>query len=288
MELLGERLRYYRLKKGLTIRELAEGICNESTVFRLEKSKQLPRLEILKDLSEKLDVPLHVMLFSYDKDIHRLKKLCRELTYFEDYLALEIALEELKKVNDTLNDLYSQNDTVKFIKWHESIIFHKFHKDNDRAITLLRSLLESDITFNENDLGILNSMGLIYIDSGEYELSLQYFEKAFSKLDDALVIDDLTLKPRIKYNYAFVLYYLDKKDHALQVGFELLYYLKSNHLNYLLGEILHMIGSIYKSQKNSDEALIYFEKALSAFILEDNFESIEVTKKSILDLKNNN
>jgi transcriptional regulator with XRE-family HTH domain len=287
MQRLGDRVKFYRKRKGLTRKQLAENLCDESTIFRLEKSKQFPRLEILKEISEKLEIPLHTMLFPHDFELTRLKKLCRELTYYEDFTALELALEKVESIiSENIDFSYSQRDTRKFIDWHWAIILHKHHNDLEEALKQLSNLVQTELTMNEIDIGILNSIGLIYLDMNKRDQALKYFKLASDSLEDVPIIEDLTLNPRIRYNYAFVLYYTNELDIALQVAFDLLYYLKANHLNYCLGEILHMLGTILKSKQKYSEALSYFLKSLAAFQLEDSSKNITVVKKSIEEVKN--
>ncbi len=38
MKGLGDRIKYYRKKKGLTRKQLSENLCDESTIFRIEKT----------------------------------------------------------------------------------------------------------------------------------------------------------------------------------------------------------------------------------------------------------
>ncbi|MGN7479839.1 helix-turn-helix domain-containing protein, partial [Solibacillus silvestris] len=68
MENFGEKMTYFRKSKGLSIKKLAENLCDESTIFRLEKGKQLPRLEILNDICMKLEIPLQA-LFPFNEEV---------------------------------------------------------------------------------------------------------------------------------------------------------------------------------------------------------------------------
>ncbi|MEL3970724.1 helix-turn-helix transcriptional regulator [Rossellomorea oryzaecorticis] len=285
MNRLGERVKAYRERKGFTRKKLAEDLCDESTIFRLEKSKQLPRLEILNGIAEKLDIPLHTLLFPHDRDLIRLKKLCRELTYFEDYAVLEMALEEIEKIFE-FDISYTARDTKKFIDWHKAIIIHKVHKRYLEAIELLESLVDIEYAINEIDIGILNSIGLIYLDLNRYEEARHYTRHAFEKLKEIpTLVEDLTLFPRVGYNYAYILYYLEFMDEAIEIAYELLYYLKAHHLNYCLGEILHLIATVLKRKGKNQEALNYLKKASYAFKLEDSCENILIVENNIKELE---
>lgn len=286
MKKLGERVKSYREKKRLTRRELSNNLCDESTIFRLEKSKQFPRLEILNGIAEKLDIPLHNLLVPDDIEFIRLKKLCRELIYYEDYFALEMVIEEIeKKLNNNLDFAYSEVEAKKFIQWHKSIILHKVYNHLDEAVQVLESLVDIDCAFNEIDIGILNSIGLIYLDLEQKEDAGRFFKASYKNLKDLSVIEDITLPPRIGYNYCYLLYYQKHQDEALQIAFHLLYYLKSNHLNYCMGEILFLIAKILKSKNHFEEALTYLNSSCCAFLLEENDEKVNIVQKNVKEIK---
>ncbi|WP_082051244.1 helix-turn-helix transcriptional regulator [Rossellomorea aquimaris] len=53
MKIIDKNIEYYRKKAGMTRKDLAEGICDESTLFRIEKGSQNPRLDLLFEISKK-------------------------------------------------------------------------------------------------------------------------------------------------------------------------------------------------------------------------------------------
>lgn len=275
---LGEKIHLIRKSKGLSRGELADGICDESTLFRLEKGKQYPRLEVFVDLSMKLGVSLDYLLTPVNKETYRYMDLCRELVYTEDYLALELGVEYLEKEVKK----HSQADHLpyieKFITWHKAILFHKKEHKLQHAIDLLLNILcNNEIT--EMDINISNSLGLIYIDLEELDQARDVYKKYFKALHQLLELKDNTLYPRIGYNYAFTLYYLDEKNDALDVAYKVLNYINSQQSLYLLGEIHHMIGMILKEHDWHDEAICHLSKSMKVFSIEEQQQNFETVKR---------
>ncbi|MGZ4164333.1 MAG: helix-turn-helix domain-containing protein, partial [Tumebacillaceae bacterium] len=57
-KIIGENLRKYRLLKGLTQDELAEGICSISQLSKIENGKTYVKRALLKQMAERLSVTI--------------------------------------------------------------------------------------------------------------------------------------------------------------------------------------------------------------------------------------
>lgn len=281
----GEKVSYYRKSKGLSIKKLAEDICDESTIYRLEKGKQLPRLEILNDICMKLEVPFKA-LFPLNEEVENLKKLCRELTYIEEYLALEITLEECSMVLQGLTPPYSRGEFNKFIQWHKAIIYHKKDNDIPEALRILDSLANIKNCGSELDVAILNSVALINLDIGNVDRAYKIYKLIYEKVKKLKIVEDSTLLPRVAYNYAFTLFKFKEYEYALKVALESLYYLETHYLNYSLGEFHHMVGVLSKKCGYFSEAEEAFQNAILLFTLTKNQNDKERAEKDLSNLLN--
>ncbi|ETT81062.1 helix-turn-helix domain-containing protein [Viridibacillus sp. FSL R5-0477] len=277
MDKLGEKVSYFRRSKGLTIKELAENICDDSTIYRLEKGKQLPRIEILNDICMKLEIPLKA-LFPFNAEVQKLKKLCREFTYTEDYLALELVLEECNKVKEELSSTFSKKEFKKHIDWHKSILLHKKENKLDDALNILKSLVNLENCTSELDINILNSTGLIYLSYNNVDDAYNIYKVIYRKIKTQHFLEDPTLLPRVGYNLANCMYRLKLYDESLKVCQEILYYIESNQLIYSLGEIYHMIGMLSKKKGNYTESKEAFNNAIIIFTLNKNETNLNRAK----------
>ncbi|TRM10894.1 helix-turn-helix transcriptional regulator [Lentibacillus cibarius] len=53
MGTVGDKLHYYRKKRGLSRKDLVDGVCDESTLFRIEKENHLPNIYLVEQLCRK-------------------------------------------------------------------------------------------------------------------------------------------------------------------------------------------------------------------------------------------
>ncbi|MGE7920772.1 helix-turn-helix domain-containing protein [Viridibacillus sp. NPDC093762] len=284
MDKLGGKVACFRRSKGLTIKELAENICDDSTIYRLEKGKQLPRIEILNDICMKLEIPFKA-LFPFNEEVKKLKKLCREFTYTEDYLALELVLEECNNVKEELTSTFIKQEFKKHIDWHRSILLHKKENIIEDALNLLKSLVNLENCSSELDINILNSSALIYLSDNNVDEAYKIYKVIYSKIKNQHFLEDITLLPRVGYNLANCMYRLKLYDESLKVTLEILYYIESNHLIYSLGEIHHLIGMLSRKRGNFKEAKEAFKNAIIIFTLTKNETNLNRAK---LDLSNLN
>ena len=68
MTLLASRLRSRRLELNLSQAELAEGVCEQGQISRIEKGKYNPGSDLLYKLSLKLNVPMN---YFFDESVSK-------------------------------------------------------------------------------------------------------------------------------------------------------------------------------------------------------------------------
>ncbi|KQL34404.1 helix-turn-helix transcriptional regulator [Psychrobacillus sp. FJAT-21963] len=278
---MGKKVSYYRKLKGLSIKALADNLCDESTIYRLEQGKQLPRLEILNDICLKLEVSFNA-LFPLNEEVVELKKLCREFTYTADYPSLELSIVECSKALEGLTSIYLKEEFRKFIQWHKGILLHKKENKIEEALCILNKLVSIKTCGSELDISILNSVGLIYLSINNAEEAIKIYRVINERVQNQKIIEDRTLIPRVGYNYAVSLYKLNRFEEALIVMHEILLYMETNQLMYSLGKVYHMIGLLSKKCGLSTEAEEAFNNAILVFKLTKDQQNLT---RAIIDLE---
>jgi len=64
---VGELIKKERVARGITQKELADGLCCIDYIYKLENGKRSPSIYLLYELSMKLDVDLYTMYFNVYK-----------------------------------------------------------------------------------------------------------------------------------------------------------------------------------------------------------------------------
>jgi tetratricopeptide (TPR) repeat protein len=129
--------------------------------------------------------------------------------------------------------------------------------------------------------GILNNMGIIYRNKGDYEKALTYYEKAaslFEKMSDsagvANVLNNMGIVCQVQTDYEKALGYYDKslairRQINDQVG---------------ISTSLGNIGSVYLEQKQYPEAEKYLDEALKISEEVDDLEGVRENASNLSDL----
>jgi transcriptional regulator with XRE-family HTH domain len=271
MNTVGQRVYNFRKKRGMTRKELAEDVCDESTLLRIEKDQQEPRLNTVHLLCVKLDIPIDYLInyFSHKdlKYINRVKRLCREYVYHQDYLALQQLIEEVYQ--DKEAHFFNTGEFKKFINWHEAILTDKKEGNLIRAEHKLKQLLPKNYQFiSEADIGIANSLGLIYLSLDKQDKALELFKIALISIDLLSSFEDKTLFVRVSYNYAFALFHQGRYDEVINIALQTIYYIDSNHLKYMAGRLNHILAIAYEKMNILDEAEKHMTKAAQLFLAE--------------------
>jgi transcriptional regulator with XRE-family HTH domain len=71
---IGQRIRVFRMMKGITQIELAKGLCTPSMVSQIESDKVRPSYRILFAIAERLGVPLEHLLKDVDLALEHTRK----------------------------------------------------------------------------------------------------------------------------------------------------------------------------------------------------------------------
>lgn len=287
MKELGKRVSYFRKTKGYSVKELAHNLCDESTLYRLEQGKQVPRLEILNDICLKLEIPFK-SLFTLNEEVEKIKKLCRESIYMEDYLSLEILIEDSYRVLEQLSSIYAKEEFRKFIHWHRAIMLQKRDDKPLEALHILNKLVNINKCGSELDINILNSIGLINISMNNDDAAFEIYKVIHPKIWKHKVLEDLTIIPRVSYNYSHILYKLGHFLEALEVITETLYYLESHQLMYSLGKTYHMKGLLSNKCGYMGEAIEDFQNAILVFTLTKENDNLLRVKEELSEILETN
>ncbi|MFA1821798.1 transcriptional regulator [Virgibacillus oceani] len=255
-ERIGENILYYRGLRGMTREELAEGICDKRTLLRIEKHGQGAGIELVYRLCSRLNIPAHYIFqplsSNHIKYVNRVKQLCREFVYKKEYVALESLIQEAG-IETEKDSHYMNTDIEKYLVWHKAILILKVEGNIPKAKQHLLDIIPDNL-ITETDIGIANSLGMIFLDQDRENKAFKHFHNAFHTIKHIPLIADRSLFVRVGYNLALT--YANKKNHdrTLDIAYELLYYLESNSSEYMKGRVHHMLGI-------SHEYLGYYDKA---------------------------
>lgn len=272
MQNVGKNLEKIRKRLGYSRKYIAENICDESTIYRIEKGQQIPRLDVLQKICRKLNVTVDYILSLHEQDtsygyINKLKKLCREFLYRQEFESIQYLIEESETLLEDYPHL-DDGDFRRFIDWQKAILIHKIHGDPKKAKILLKKLLNNKI-MNEQDIHIANSLALVLIDLEQLNDAYFLLKEGMKTLEKLPKLEDHSLYPRIAYNLGYIYFYQQEYDKCIDICHRLEYYLDSNHLFYSAGELYHLLGVSYSKKRDLENSYHYFDKAATIFYFEN-------------------
>ncbi|AGM98259.1 helix-turn-helix domain-containing protein [Streptococcus iniae] len=261
MTMLSEKFRLKRKELGFSQHSLAEGICEQSQISKIERGSYMPSADLLFRLAKRLEVPLDYFFnddIEVKSNLSHFKQLSSRLLDDRNYSDLEYIYNlELDK-----NHILCSEDSM-YLEWIKAIIdFYHYNKKNE-AISHLEKLLTNLSSKTVIYLRILNTLSNFYSLIGR---DLEY-KKNYLLLIEIYQEKDFTIQEflfgyiRIRYNYAHHL--ISKKDYseAMQVAFETIELCKLKQTSYQLAPLLILVANAGEHFLEYDQVTSYLLEA---------------------------
>lgn len=272
--LLASRFKNRRLFLKMSQAEVAEGICKQARISRIERGNYSPGAELLYKLSKKLGVPLDYFfdesVSEKSQTLEQFREMSRKLMDQRDYDGLEYIYNlEISK-----NNKISLSDQI-YLSWIESILL--FFKKGNKAegIEKLKSTLKQ---MNQKDpmyLTLANSLLLFLFENGDldqYKIKYELFSKEFDKTKMNNLEEVYTLI-KFKHNYCRYLWLNKENEKAVQEILDAIKLSKQYKVSYLLGDMYCLLGNVSEHFKEKEEVKEYYQKSLF-YLKEDNNDKL--------------
>lgn len=139
--------------------------------------------------------------------------------------------------------------------------------------------------YNEQEIEILNSLGIIYCEENMCSEGISILEDALGSYNKLNYVSNEIVYIRLLYNLAKSYYLqgnlIESKKYCNQ-GIEHCLNIESN---YLLGELLYQLGLSFMKMNKSEEALNSFNRARALFAIQNRGSYIEATDDKLRELK---
>ncbi|WP_164682242.1 helix-turn-helix domain-containing protein [Streptococcus hyointestinalis] len=255
-----------RKEKGLTQKELAEGICVQAVISKIEKGETTPSVDLFFKLAKKLDIDMSVIssMFDLNNTAHHngvYSDKVKQLLYMRDY-------DNLAYVLKTLNPAEMTEEELLYYEWLRAIAGYMTKQISfTKTIERLNALLpKTKTTYQQLYLKIVSAIGSIYSDNQENALALSAFE---SIVNDYQVSHDFRDRVTFLYSISRAYFVEGDIDKSLTYISKAIDELLEEKSMYLLGDSLLMRAYILESMKLYDEAKKYCHQAITLFELEN-------------------
>lgn len=231
---IGEIIRQKRTELGLKQCQLCEGICEPTTMSRIESGKQMPGLNTLKNLLQRLglsDERYYALVSKNEMQIADLQTEIVSANVFKDSqrgLPKIAELEELADPDDHLLHQFILRSKASLGKREDGqIVAYSLDEKLDMLFKAIRLTVPNfdidaiaDGLYSIDEVKVINQIATVYSNHGEsqkvihiYDQLLQYIKKHFQN-----ILQSGGLLPLVAFNYARELDLIGRYTDAIEIA----------------------------------------------------------------------
>ena len=283
--LLATRLKNRRKELKMSQRELAEGICKQGQISRLENGEFTPGADFLYALSKKLKVSIDYFFNEQiEEEIDELsefKKLAQTFITNRNYESLKYIyeLESVKVHRLSLVDKF-------YMEWIKSLIDFYFYGQREEAMARLEKVLSQLNVTDLIYLQISSTLFNFYYDIEDLESFNDIREKLEYQVNQLKLntIEELNLSIKFNYNVCRYLWLQNNTEEAITKITDTINQCKTYRTTYLLADLYLLIGNVSKNFSSKIAVKEYFETAYFLYKLEGNMSMALKIEHYIADI----
>lgn len=271
--LLASRLKERRKALKMSQKELAEGICKQGQISRIENGEYTPGSELLYALSRKLRVSMNYFFDEQVQDekneLENFRLVAENFISQRDYSSLKYLYNLESKSSSHL----SLSDKM-YLEWIQTLVL--FYCDNNKleAVSKLEKLIKEKNISEINYLRFSNTLFNFYYDIDDLNQFNEIRDNLEKRVNNLIIhtIEELELSIKFNYNISRYLWLQNNVEDALNKISETIRICKRYRSNYLLADLYLLLGNASASFGNIDEVRDYYTKAKFLYNLDGNQE----------------
>ncbi|GAB6933131.1 helix-turn-helix domain-containing protein [Calditerricola satsumensis] len=264
---LGQTIRTLRQRRGMSQSELAEGICTQSEISRIENDLVLPQLNTLKKIAARLGVTLYELSEGSEESSQRIETLRRIHRYVRQQKWQELAalLDEEEQSAASREPFFRAALT-----WARAVVVMEAEEKPHRAITLLHNLLHKMVPLTLALQGQVEmTLGDALLRTAQPEEARHILERAFHRMESAPSQYEPWVPVRTAYLLSLAHWQLQQATRSLYWAETALELADAHDLSYLVGQAHLQAAVVLAHTGRSAEAHRHLEKAACAARLTD-------------------
>ena len=271
--LLASRLKERRKALKISQKELAEGICKQGQISRIENGEYTPGSELLYALSRKLRVSMDYFFDEQVQDekneLENFRLVAENFISQRDYSSLKYLYNLESKSSSHL----SLSDKM-YLEWIQTLVLFYCDDNKLEAVSKLEKLLKERNISEINYLRFSNTLFNFYYDIDNLNQFNEIRDNLEKRVDNLIIhtIEELELSIKFNYNISRYLWLQNNVEDALNKISETIRLCKRYRSNYLLADLYLLLGNASASFGNIDEVRDYYTKAKFLYNLDDNQE----------------
>lgn len=284
LEALGIFIKDLRKMAGITQKDLAEGVCTQAQISKLESGKEVPSSLTLYNISKKLHVDVSNLLdageFTYSEYVKNIKELIRKKIQERNYEEVNSLINKYKK-----NPLFKEVIDQQFLLWNEGVCINYLETNYIKALDTLKCALKmtrskKNAVWDVVEIEILNSIAIIYSESKQYDEGIKCFNECLLHYQESKC-KDVKVKIKILYGLSKTLTTLKQYDESIEYIDEGIKICSQVDILFLLGELYYQkgINLCYLGQKQL--GIECLRKSRNIFEIQKNYMFLEFVDTNI-------
>ena len=271
--LLASRLKERRKALKISQKELAEGICKQGQISRIENGEYTPGSELLYALSRKLRVSMDYFFDEQVQDekneLENFRLVAENFISQRDYSSLKYLYNLESKSSSHL----SLSDKM-YLEWIQTLVLFYCDDNKLEAVSKLEKLLKERNISEINYLRFSNTLFNFYYDIDDLNQFNEIRDNLEKRVNNLIIhtIEELELSIKFNYNISRYLWLQNNVEDALNKISETIRLCKRYRSNYLLADLYLLLGNASASFGNIDEVRDYYTKAKFLYNLDGNQE----------------
>lgn len=271
--LLASRLKERRKALKMSQKELAEGVCKQGQISRIENGEYTPGSELLYALSRKLRVSMDYFFDEQVQDekneLENFRLVAENFISQRDYSSLKYLYNLESKSSSHL----SLSDKM-YLEWIQTLVLFYCDDNKLEAVSKLEKLLKERNISEINYLRFSNTLFNFYYDIDDLNQFNEIRDNLEKRVNNLIIhtIEELELSIKFNYNISRYLWLQNNVEDALNKISETIRICKRYRSNYLLADLYLLLGNASASFGNIDEARDYYTKAKFLYNLDGNQE----------------
>ncbi|OEF99323.1 hypothetical protein BHF71_01660 [Vulcanibacillus modesticaldus] len=269
---IGDKIRYFRKQKGMTLKQLSEDICSISYLSKIENNKEKPHQEVINKLFNRLGIPLE------QDDPKQIEELNKELDEWYEVIKnrdVNKAVELEKTISEKLTNIESPSILTKYNLF--SIRYQLLLGNLDKSKSIINRLQEQNNNFSVEHKYYFNYFnGLYHYLLDDFIESLKYSSKA-ERINQTLQVNE----PELYYLLAITHSRLNHVTLAIQytnIAFELfnqkLNYIRSAECQIIMAINYIRIRDLEKADYYLGNVLQLAEKLKDDYLLSNTYHNL--------------
>lgn len=267
-ELIGKKVKELRMSAGYSQKELAEGICTQAQISKIEKGTVFPMANTLFLISKKVGVdPNYFFDIGTTTKLDEIQKVKQDISF----LKRNLRYKEIDKIlqKELRNPLFRENSVnYQYLLWHVGVVQCEVLKDPvgaKRTMEKAFKLTPVDKIWSEQQIEIALSIGSVNSTMGEYEKALDLYTLTKEEIDKKALITNSLIHSRYCYSIARIYTRLRDYKRSIRHCEEGIEYCIQQQSQAFFGEFHYQIGYNYELMEMWAQSDKFYREAVSIF-----------------------